>query len=58
MAYGDFKDLNRSTFADKVLCNEGFNIAKDPKYGGYNRGFASFAYKFFDKEASGSGIKN
>ena len=58
MTYGDFKDLNRSTFADKVLCNEGFNIAKDPKYGGYNRELVSFAYKFFDKETSGSGIKN
>ena len=58
MAYGDFKDLNRSTFADKVLFNEGFNIAKDPKYGGYNRGLASFASKLFGKETSGSGIKN
>ena len=34
------------------------NTAKDPKYGGYNSGLASFAYKFFGKETSGSGIKN
>ena len=40
MAYGDFKDLNRRTFADKVLCDKAFNIAKDPKYGGYQRGLA------------------
>ena len=54
MAYEDFKDLNRGTFADKVI----FNIAKDPKYDGYQRGLASMAYKFFDKKTSGSGIKN
>ena len=31
MAYGDFKDLPRRTIPDKVLCNEAFNIAKNPK---------------------------
>ena len=30
MAYGDFKDLNRRTAADKVLCDEAFNIARNP----------------------------
>ena len=29
MASGDFKDLNKRTFADKVICNKAFNIAKD-----------------------------
>ena len=38
MAFGYFKDLNRRTFADKVLRDEAFNIAKDPKYDGYQRG--------------------
>ena len=28
MAYGYFKDSNRTIFADKVLCNKAFNIAK------------------------------
>ena len=28
MAYGNFKDLNRRTFADKILRNKTFNIAK------------------------------
>ena len=28
MAYGDFKDLNRRTFADKVLRDKAFNILK------------------------------
>ena len=50
MAYRDFKDLNRRTFADKVLCDKAFNIAKDPKYDGYQRGLASMVYKFFDKK--------
>ena len=35
-----------------------FNIAKNPKYVGYQRGFASMVYKFFDKKTSGSGTKN
>ena len=28
MAYGDFKDLKRRTFSDKVLRDKAFNIAK------------------------------
>ena len=35
MAYGDFKDLNRRTAADKVLRDKVFNIAKNPKYDGH-----------------------
>ena len=50
MAYGDFKDLNRRTFAGKVLCNKAFEIAKDPKHDGYQHWLAS--------KTSGSGIKN
>ena len=41
MAYGDFKDLNRRTFADKTLCDYAFNVAKNPKYDEYQRGLAS-----------------
>ena len=58
MTYGDFKDLSRRTASDKVLRNKAFNIAKDPKYDGYQRGVASVAYKYFDKKASGGGIKS
>ena len=50
MAYGDFKDLNRRTTADKVLHNKAFNIAKNPKYDGYQNGLASMVYKCFDKK--------
>ena len=55
MAYGDFKDLKRRTAADKVLRDKAFNIAKNPKYEGYQRGLASIVYKFFDKKTKGSG---
>ena len=34
MAYGHYKDLNRRTATDKVLCDTTFNIAKNPKYDG------------------------
>ena len=57
-AYGGFKDLHRNTFADEVLRDKALNITKDPKYDGYQRGLASTVYKFFDKNTSGSGIKN
>ena len=49
MAYGDFKDLDRKTPAGKVLCEKAFDIAKNPKYGGYQRGLASMVCKFFSK---------
>ena len=58
MAYGDSKDLKRRTFSDKVLKDKAFNIAKNPKYDGYQRGLASMVYKFFDKKSKGSGIAN
>ena len=40
MIYGDFKDVSRGTASDKVLLDEVFNIAKNPKYDGYQRGIA------------------
>ena len=58
MAYGDFKNLPRTTASDKVLCDKAFNITENPKYGGYKRGLASMICKFFDKRSSGSGIKS
>ena len=47
MAYGDFKDLKRRIFSDKILRNEAFNIARNPKYDRNQRGLASMVYKFF-----------
>ena len=56
MAYGDFKDLKKRTATDKVLRDKAFNIDKNPKYDGYQRGLASMVYKFFDKRTKGSGV--
>ena len=55
MAYGDFKDIARRTASDKVLREETFNIAKNPKYDGYQTGLTSMVYKFIDRKAKGSG---
>ena len=41
MAYGDFK---------------AFNIDKNSKYDGYQRGLASLVYRFFDKKLKDSGL--
>ena len=49
MAYQDFKDLARRTAYDKSLKNRAFNIAKNPKYDGYQRRLASMVCNFFDK---------
>ena len=58
MAYGDFKDLTKRTASDKVLRDKAFNIAKDLKHDGCQRGLASMVYKFFDKKTVGSGINS
>ena len=68
VAYGDFEDLTRRTTSDKTFRDKSFNIAKNQKYDGYQRGLASMVYKFFDKKTSatrswsetlaGAGIKN
>ena len=58
MACGDFKDLARRTASDKFLRDKAFNIAKNPKYDGYQRRLASMVYKSFDKNFTGSGVAN
>ena len=52
MAYGKSKDLVKITQSDKFLRDKAFKIASDPKYDGYQRGFASMIYKFFDKKSA------
>ena len=56
MAYGDLKDLARRTASDKILRDKAFNIAKKPKYDGYERGLACMVYKLFDRGSAGSGV--
>ena len=58
MAYVDLKDFARRTASDKILRDRAFNIAKNPRYDGYQRGLASMVHKFFDKKSTGSGIVN
>ena len=57
-AYGDCKDLERRIASDKNLTDKSFNIAKNPKYDGYQGRLASMVCIFFDKTSTGSGIAN
>ena len=41
MAYGDFKDLTRRIASDKIMPDKAFDIAKNTKYDGYQKGLAS-----------------
>ena len=50
MAYGVFNDLARRTTSNRFLRDKGFNIAKNGKYDGHQRGVASMVYKCFDKK--------
>ena len=56
--YGDFKDSPRITASDKVLHDKAFNIAKNPKSNGYQRGLSSVVCKFFNKSSSGGTFKS
>ena len=56
MTYGDFKDLKKRKASDKILSDKTFNIAKNPKYDGYQRGLSSIVYKFFDKKSIGGSV--
>ena len=49
MTYGHFKDLGKRTASDNVLRDKTFNIAKNPKYHGYQSGLASMVYNFLIK---------
>ena len=46
MAYGDFEDLPRRTAVDKVLDDKAFDIAKNRKYNGYQRGLFQWCINF------------
>ena len=66
MTYVDFIDLTIGTVFDKVQCDKAFDIGKNSNLDGYQKGFASMVYKFFDKKTSatrpnefaGGGVKN
>ena len=50
MTYGGFRGLPSRTASDKVLHDKTFDITKNPKWNGYQRGLVSVFYKFFDKK--------
>ena len=56
MAYGDFQNTERRSASDKVLKDKAFNIPKNSKYDGYQRGLAYMVCNFFDKKLKGSGV--
>ena len=58
MAYEDFKKLTRRAASNKIMHDKAFNIAKNPKPDGYQKGLSSMIYKFLDKEAFDGAIKN
>ena len=49
MAYVDFKDLTEKTTSDKIMRDKAFNIAKNPKYGGYQKGIDLMFYELLIK---------
>ena len=49
MAHEDFKDLDRRTASDEILCDKAFTIAKNTKYDRSQTALASMVYKFFEK---------
>ena len=44
MAYRDFENLTKRTASDKILHDEAFNNAKNPKYDGYQRDIAPMVF--------------
>ena len=61
-----FQSSARRTASDKVLRDIAFEIAKNSKYDGFQRGLASMIHKCFDKKsasltdksAKGGGVNN
>ena len=58
MSYWEFKDLPRKTTSYKVFRYKAFNIAKNPKFDGYQRDLTSMVHQYFDKKAAGGTVKN
>ena len=52
LARGNFKDLRRRTASDKLSRDITFDIAKNLKDDGNQRGLASMVYNFFNKKGN------
>ena len=58
MAYENFNDSARTTASDKILRDIAFDIAKNPKCDGYQRGLVqSFIISLIKKKTSNRGIE-
>ena len=51
-AYAKYKDVENRLISDQKLKNSAYDIASNPKCDGYQRGFASIVYKFFDSKVA------
>ena len=51
-SYRGHIDLPKRTTPDKVLHDKTFNVAKNPKYYGYQRGLPPVVYKCFNGKTS------
>ena len=49
-AYAKYKDVENRLISDQKLRNSAYDIASNPKYGGYQRGLASMVYKFLTQK--------
>ena len=49
MAHTYFKDFTKKTDSDKILRDKAFNIAKNPKYDGYQRELFQWSIDFLIK---------
>ena len=58
MTCENFKGLTRRTASDKILCDKAFNIPKNSKYDGYQKGLPSMVYKIFDKKTAAGAARN
>ena len=54
-AYSDSEDLAKRTISDKIVKEKASEIARNPKYYGYQTLLASMVYRCFDKK-TGSGV--
>ena len=52
------KNVTRRTASNKILRDKAFNVAKNPKCDGYQRGLALIVCKFFDGDTADGAIKN
>ena len=50
MVYGDFKGFPRKRAAGKISRDKAFNIARNPKYHGYQSNLPSMVYKCLIKK--------